>query len=76
MKKTIIKPQTDIDISELAKGLYFLKMESNDKTEVMKFVKEKCLRCNLKIYNSQLAFYSYRFPYFWIKLSICFNSCR
>jgi len=40
MQKAIVKPQTDIDISELAKGFYFLKMESNDKTDVMKFVKE------------------------------------
>jgi len=43
--QTIIRQQiqqgkTDIDISRLAKGLYILRLCSNDKTEVTRFVKE------------------------------------
>lgn len=40
LQKQLQLGQTDIDISELAKGLYILRLNSNDRTEVTKFVKE------------------------------------
>ncbi len=40
MQKQLQEGKTDIDISELAKGLYILRLYSNDKTELTKFVKE------------------------------------
>jgi hypothetical protein len=40
MQKTVPQGKADIDISGLAKGVYILRLCSNDKTEVTKIVKE------------------------------------
>jgi len=40
LQQPLQQEKTDIDISELAKGVYILKLNSNDKTEVKKFIKE------------------------------------
>lgn len=40
LSKPILKKVTEIDISNLSKGIYFLKLNSNNKTEVTKIIKE------------------------------------
>jgi len=40
MQQQIQQGKTDIDISGLAKGLYILRLNNNDKTKVTKFLKE------------------------------------
>jgi uncharacterized repeat protein (TIGR03803 family) len=39
-RQTLKQSKTTIDISSLAKGIYILKLNSNNKTEVTKFIKE------------------------------------
>jgi hypothetical protein len=40
IRQTVQQGETDIDISGLAKGVYILRLNSNDKTVVTKIVKE------------------------------------
>lgn len=40
LQRTLQQEKTELDISGLANGLYILKLNSNDKTEVKRFVKE------------------------------------
>jgi hypothetical protein len=40
LQKELRQGKTDIDINELAKGIYILRLNSNDKTSVKKIVKE------------------------------------
>lgn len=40
LKQPLKQEKTEIDISNLAKGIYILRLNNNEKTEVVKFVKE------------------------------------